>query len=123
MMGTADGFDRDWFASLVYTPLFTRPVILEMIREWAPHVLKGHSLPENGFVETLDKIVLNQTKRMLSKREMPQIMRQETAQEGYRVPFGDHPLLGHIAIYSINLILLRLGRHWKTQPTCAKIGL
>jgi len=92
MMGTADGFDRDWFASLVYTPLFTRPVILEMIREWAPHVLKGHSLPENEFVETLDKIVLNQTKRMLSKREMPQIMRQETAQEGYRVPFGDHPL-------------------------------
>jgi len=108
MMGTADGFEIDWFASLVYTPLFTRPVILEMIREWVPHVLKDHSLPEDGFVETLDKIVLNQTKRLLSKREMPQIMRKETAQEGYRVPFGDHPLVGHIAIYSINLILLRL---------------
>jgi len=107
-LGTADGFGRDWFASLVYTPLFTRPVILEMIREWAPHVLRAHSLPEDGFVETLDKIVLNQTKRLLSKREMPQIMRKETAQEGYRVPFGDHPLVGHIAIYSINLILLRL---------------
>jgi len=108
MMGTADGFERDWFASLVYTPLFTRPVILEMIREWAPHVLKDHSLTEDAFVETLDKIVLNQTKRLLSKREMPQIMRKETAQEGYRVPFGDHPLVGHIAIYSINLVLLRL---------------
>jgi hypothetical protein len=108
MMGTADGFERDWFASLVYTPLFTRPVILEMIREWAPQVLKDYSLSEDEFVETLDKIVLNQTKRLLSKREMPQIMRKETAQEGYRVPFGDHPLVGHIAIYSINLILLRL---------------
>lgn len=108
MMGTADGFERDWFASLVYTPLFTRPVILEMIREWAPHVLRENSLSESGFVETLDKIVLNQTKRLLSKREMPQIMRKETAQEGYRVPFGDHPLVGHIAIYSINLVLLRL---------------
>jgi hypothetical protein len=108
LMGTADGFERGWFASLVYTPLFTRPVILEMIREWAPHVLKDHSLPEDGFVETLNKIVLNQTKRLLSKREMPQIMRKETAQEGYRVTFGDHPLVGHIAIYSINLILLRL---------------
>jgi hypothetical protein len=42
------------------------------------------------------------------KREMPSIMRKETAQEGYRAPFGDHPLLGHIAIYSINLILLRV---------------
>jgi len=108
MMGTADGFERDWFASLVYTPLFTRPVILEMVREWTPHVLKEHALSEGDFVETLDKIVLNQTKRLLSKREMPQIMRKETAQEGYRVPFGDHPLVGHIAIYSINLVLLRL---------------
>jgi hypothetical protein len=39
---------------------------------------------------------------------MPSIIRKETAQEGYRAPFGDHPLLGHIAIYSINLILLRV---------------
>ena len=108
LMGTADGFEKDWFAGLVYTPLFTRPVILEMIREWTPHVLKEQKLSEHDFVETLEKIVLNHTKRMLSKREMPQIMRKETAQEGYRVPFGDHPLVGHIAIYSINLILLRL---------------
>lgn len=108
MMGTADGFERDWFASLVYTPLFTRPVVMEMIREWAPHVLKEDGLSEGDFVETLEKIVLNQIKRMLNKREMPQIMRRETAQEGYKIPFGDHPLLGHIAIYSINLILLRL---------------
>ncbi len=108
MMVTADGFDKAWFASLVYTPLFTRPVILEMIREWVPHVLKDYSLPEDGFVETLEKIVLNQIERILSKREMPQIMWKETAQEGCRVPFGDHPLLGHIAIYSINLVLLRL---------------
>jgi hypothetical protein len=108
MMGTADGFERDWFASLIYTPLFTRPVIMEMIREWIPHVLRDHDLPSDGFAKTLEEIVLNQIRRMLSKREMPQIMRRETAQEGYRVPFGDHPLVGHIAIYSINLILLRL---------------
>ncbi len=108
MLGTADGFEREWFASLVYTPLFTRPVIMEMIREWAPHVLGGYGISEKDFVETLEKIILNQIKRLLSKREMPQIMRKETAQEGYRVPFGDHPLVGHIAIYSINLILLRL---------------
>jgi len=108
MMGTADGLERDWFASLVYTPLFTRPVIMEMIREWAPHVLKENVLSNEEFVASLEKIILNQVKRLLNKREMPQIMRKETAQEGYRVPFGDHPLIGHIAIYSINLILLRL---------------
>ena len=108
MMGTADGFERDWFASLVYTPLFTRPVIMEMIREWAPHVLKEQGLTEDDFVESLEKIVLNQIKRLLNKREMPSIIRKETAQEGYRVPFGDHPLIGHVAIYSMNLVLLRV---------------
>jgi hypothetical protein len=108
MMGTADGFERDWFASLVYTPLFTRPVIMEMMREWAPHVFKEQGLIESDFVESLEKIVLNQIKRLLNKREMPSIIRKETAQEGYRVPFGDHPLIGHVAIYSMNLILLRL---------------
>lgn len=108
MLGTADGFERDWFASLVYTPLFTRPVVMEMIREWTPHVLRDYGVAEADFVETLEQIVLNQIKRLLNKREMPQIMRKETAQEGYRVPFGDHPLMGHVAIYSINLVLLRL---------------
>ncbi|TLU84275.1 MAG: ATP-binding protein, partial [Chlorobium sp.] len=108
MMGTADGFGLVWFASLVYTPLFTRPVIMEMIREWTPKVLHDNKLSEGDFVETLEKIVLNQIKRLLSKREMPQIMQKDFAQEGFRIPFGDHPLVGHIAIYSINLVLLRL---------------
>ena len=108
MMCTADGFERDWFASLVYTPLFTRPVIMEMIREWAPHVLREHGLTESEFVESLERIVLSQIQRLLNKREMPSIIRKETAQEGYRVPFGDHPLLGHVAIYSMNLLLLRV---------------
>nr|VFJ55470.1 MAG: hypothetical protein BECKFW1821B_GA0114236_102315 [Candidatus Kentron sp. FW]VFJ76112.1 MAG: hypothetical protein BECKFW1821C_GA0114237_10996 [Candidatus Kentron sp. FW] len=108
ILGTADGLDRHWFASLVYTPLFTRPVVMEMIREWAPHVIKDRQLSKEDFIETLGKIVLNQIKRILSKREMPRIMSGGMAQEGYRVPFGDHPLVGHIAIYSINLVLLRL---------------
>jgi len=103
----ADGFSRAWFASLVYTPLFTRPVVLEMIREWIEHMLKRRQLSRQKFLLILDRIIQNQISRLLSKREMPSIMRKEAAQEGYRAPFGDHPLLGHIAIYSINLILLR----------------
>jgi ATPase family associated with various cellular activities (AAA) len=107
-LNDADGFQREWFASLVYTPLFSRPVVLEMMREWIRHVLKEKNLAKKSFINHLDTIVLNQIKRLLNKREMPSIIRKETAQEGYRAPFGDHPLLGHIAIYSINLILLRV---------------
>lgn len=106
-LGAADGFDRAWFASLVYTPLFTRPVVLEMIREWVAHTLKKKGMQKKEFLAYLDTLVLNQLKRLLEKREMPSIIRKETAQEGFRAPFGDHPLLGHIAIYSLNLVLLR----------------
>ena len=107
-LGDADGFQREWFASLVYTPLFTRPVVLEMMREWISHVLKERNLSRQVFVSHLETVILNQIKRLLTKRKMPSIIRKETAQEGYRAPFGDHPLLGHIAIYSINLVLLRI---------------
>jgi hypothetical protein len=106
-LGAADGFDRAWFASLVYRPFFTRPVVLEMIREWVDHALKRKSMSKKEFLAQLDTLVMNQLKRLLEKREMPSIIRKEMAQEGFRAPFGDHPLLGHIAIYSMNLVLLR----------------
>ena len=106
-LGAADGFSRSWFASLVYTPLFTRPVVLEMMREWISHLLRRRQLSRSDFLTHLDTIIINQMRRLLSKREMPSIMRKEAAQEGYVAPFGDHPLLGHMAIYSLNLILLR----------------
>lgn len=107
-LGTADGLSRTWFASLVYTPLFSRPVVLEMMREWVEYSLKRSGLSKSDFLTLLDQIILNQIKRVLNKREMPSIIRKETAEEGFRAPFGDHPLLGHIAIYSINLIILRV---------------
>ena len=107
-LGDADGFRREWFAGLVYTPLFTRPVVLEMMREWTPHLLRERGFARQSFISNLDTVVHNQITRLLNKREMPSIIRKETVQEGYRAPFGDHPMLGHIAIYSINLILLRV---------------
>ncbi len=107
-LSAADGFSKEWFASLVYTPLFTRPVILEMMREWIGHALKRKQISKQDFLSHLDIIFVNQIKRLLNKKEMPSIIRGENAKEGYRTPFGDHPLLGHIAIYSINLILLRI---------------
>jgi hypothetical protein len=103
-LGEADRLSRSWFACLVYTPLFTRPVILEMIREWINHVLHSRRLTKEAFLKELDAIVQTQMARVLSKRDMPSIMQKDGAQEA---PFGGHPLLGHLAIYSINLILLR----------------
>jgi hypothetical protein len=102
-----DGLSRSWFACLVYTALFTRPVVLEMIRECIGHVLNAKEVTKDSFIGELDAIVQSQISRVLSRREMPSIMQKDEAQEGYRAPFGSHPLLGHLAVYSINMIIIR----------------
>lgn len=102
------GLNPSWFACLIYTPLFTRPVVLEMIREWTPHVLKGNSLSIDDFIEPLNEIIQTQTKRLLCGMDMPQMMRSDKVEGSIIVPYANHPLVGHLAIYSMNLILLRI---------------
>ncbi|NMB65012.1 MAG: ATP-binding protein, partial [Spirochaetes bacterium] len=60
ILNTSDGIGRYWFASFVFTPLFSRFVVLEMIREWLPHVLKESDISESFFVTTLEDLVFNQ---------------------------------------------------------------
>ncbi len=102
-----DSFSRPWLACLIYTPLYTRPVVLEMMREWVDHFLKIKKISKSEFLSFLDMIVLNQLSRIVTQREMPSIFRKEIASDGSRVPFALYPLLGHVAIYSLNLIILR----------------
>ncbi len=107
-LNSPDGLRRQWFASLVYTPLFTRPVVLEMMREWSGHLLDERGMNRDEFAGHLDMVLHNQIERLISKRAMPSIMRNETVDERFRARFGDYPLVGHIAVYSINLVLLRV---------------
>jgi hypothetical protein len=78
-----------------------------MIREWVGHILKRKKISKQEFLTQFDKIIRNQIERILNKRDMPSIMR-DAATEGARPPFEPLPLLGYLAIYSINLILFRL---------------
>lgn len=96
-----NGFLPDWFACLMFTPLYTRPVVLEMLREWAGHSLKSAKQNEE-FLKNFDIIISNQIKRLLLNNNLPSIMGKDN-----QTPFEVMPLLGHIAIYSLNLILLR----------------
>ncbi len=106
-LNSPDGLRREWFASLIYTPLFTRPVVLEMIREWSGHLLDDIGNTRDAFAGQMELVIRNQIDRIISKRAMPSIMRNEVVDEGFRARFGDHPLLGHLAVYSVNLIILR----------------
>lgn len=92
----------------MFTPLYTRPVVLGMLKEWFEHSLARAGLSERKLLGHFDRIVSNQIKRILTRDALPEVMR-----EGRRTPFGTMGLMGHAATYSLNLVLLRtvLGRN------------
>ena len=105
-LGSPDGFSRIWLACLIYTALHTRPLVLQLIREWVRHALTRAHFAAGTLLGELDAIIQNQLARILTKNEMPPIM-INGGQEGFRSPYSPHPVLGHMAVYGINLLLLR----------------
>lgn len=98
-----DEFPKQWFANLMYTPLHSRNVILAMIREWIGNRLARERRGMEEFVAELDVVVTSELSRVISKNNMPAVMTG-----GVALPFGaGHPLLGYLAVYTLNLVLLR----------------
>jgi hypothetical protein len=90
-----------WFACLIHTPLFTRPVILSMLREWSRHQLAG---PDRaGLLAALDEIVATQLHAILNDLTLPDPDPGQRALSRY----ARLSSRGHLAIYSLNLVLLR----------------
>ncbi|MEO5334875.1 MAG: hypothetical protein H7839_22920 [Magnetococcus sp. YQC-5] len=97
-----------WLASLIQTPLFDRPGILSMMRERMKTLLvpekgeRGVSLTQEEFLGTLDEMIQGQLHWILQGNTPPPLM---TGTRGeWLQPL---PLLGYLAIYSLNLIILR----------------
>lgn len=97
-----------WYYCLMLVPLFTRPVVVEMLREHTALALKRSENLDgnrvqfgvNEFIPMLDKLVKEQLRMILSSRKMPEVMC------GSRIMEQDNPLLGLMATYSLNLIIL-----------------
>jgi signal transduction histidine kinase len=96
----ADWLPKDWFALLMHTPLLSRPVVLQMMREWLPHCLQARDL--NEFIVDLDIIVVDQIRRLLLGSNLPIAMTETSA-----MPYPKLPILGYVACYSLNLVALR----------------
>ena len=90
-----------WFGCLIHTPLFTRPVILSMLREWSGHQLSGPDRAD--LLAVLDEIVATQLRAILNELTLPDPDPSQRALSRY----ARLSRRGHIAIYSLNLVLLR----------------
>lgn len=93
---------KEWYASLIYTPLFSRPVILQMLREWRDQIVKNTDISLEDFLASLKDIVNAELDRILNNNNFPKLMIEMQTHS-----FPSWSLLGHAAIYSVNLILLQ----------------
>jgi hypothetical protein len=97
-----DGLVKEWFTCLMYAPLYSRPVVVEMLREWTNHMLQRKGRSREDFLASLDEILLSQIAMILKRRNLPLVMRTDEAGR-----FSELSLLDHLAIYTLNLIIIR----------------
>lgn len=101
-------YNPNWYYCLMFVALYSRPVIVEMLREHAIKAFKNSlnidepkiEITEDEFIDNLRFIIQNQLNMVLNARDMPKIMRNGVLFD------NDIPLLGYLSIYSLNLIIL-----------------
>ncbi len=98
----ATAFPPEWYACLAHTPLHTRPVVLRMFHEWSRHEAPRRGLTPGKLAHGLDVIVENQLERVLKNTTPPVLFTEERP-----TPFPRFPVIGHFAVYTLNLVLIR----------------
>lgn len=106
-----NGFDSEWFYCLMFVPLYSRPVVVEMMREHIDRFLfhsnnnytndsNNNIIDKEQYIHVLHLIIKEQIKMVLTTRSIPAVMC------GDKLFDNDMSLLGHITTYSLNLIIL-----------------
>lgn len=107
-LSNPDSLNPGWFYCLMFVPLYSRPVVIEMLREHAIKALERAlqmedsliDIKQKDFVDNLKFLVQNQLKMVLNTRNSPKVMRSRT------VFNQDMPLLGYLSTYTLNLVIL-----------------
>lgn len=107
-LANPDSLDPKWFYCLMFVPLYSRPVVVEMLREHVQKALQcglknyksALTITNNDFVDNLEFLVHNQLNMVLNTRKTSSVMRNGVISD------RDIPLLGYLSIYSLNLIIL-----------------
>lgn len=93
---------RGWVICMAYAPLFSRPVVVEMIHEWADGYFVNENVDElNRNLDNLLDIELNNVINGDVIFELKNVMDEKDN------PFVHGELLKHLAIYSLNIVIIR----------------
>lgn len=107
-LSNPDSLNSGWFYCLMFEPLYSRPVVIEMLREHIKRALRRSleiynfsiDITQKDFIDNLQYLIKNQLGMILNTRNSPSVMR------GGILLDRDIPLLGYLSTYSLNLIIL-----------------
>ena len=102
-LASADGPGPEWYGCLLFTPVFSRPVVLQMIREWLPHAARSRKLDAETFLNALSRIVREELRKIMGHGPLPVHVLQPPP-----ASFASLPVVGHLATYTSNVVLLRV---------------
>jgi len=96
-----NGLGYEWYLSLMFSPLYSRPLVLEMIREHLPCVLERFEFSQEDFQKSLIEIVECQLKVFLEEKNLPSTIHKPDGFKDVKIP-----LVGHISTYTLNITIL-----------------
>ena len=117
---------KEWFSALAYTPLFSRPVVMDMISQCAEDVFaQNRQLDSAAVKDCLTTLVQEELKRCLSGAAMADLSGFLFAQQNRyprREGEGGDDLYAHLAVYSMNLVLLCVVAGGREQEVFSLVG-
>ena len=96
-----NGLGDEWFINLMFNPLYSRPLVVEMIREHLPCVLNHYAFGMEDFQSSLIELVETQLKMFLEEKNLPSVLRHLDGFKDIKLP-----LIGHISTYTLNITIL-----------------
>ena len=98
------GNQRAWVVCLAYAPLFSRPVVLQMLHEWSDSYFAGK---EADWEETERAFDFLLEKGIRDAAGGEAVFALKEVVDGKGNPYGQEDILKHLAVYSMNLLILR----------------
>lgn len=99
-----EGLKKRWHAALAYAPLFSRPVVLNMIHELSFIFARERGLTAGEVQGALDALFHDEIQRVITGEAFADLHGTLNMQEN---PYKHPELMIHMAAYSVNLVLLR----------------
>lgn len=98
-----DVFSDAWYSSLIYTPLFSKPVVVSMLKEWSSLFFAEKNLEKSEIKKILNDIINNELSKIINGEIFNSVYNVLNKRENV---YPNTELLVHIANYSINLLIL-----------------